>query len=44
MEKEVKQLREFMSVAEREYLKYELVLDCLFLMRAQSAEMQEQLA
>ncbi len=30
-------------MAEREYLKYEVVLDCLFLMQTQSAEMQQQL-
>lgn len=43
LSKEVKELRDFINVAEREYLKYELVLDCVFMMRAQSAEMQEQL-
>jgi hypothetical protein len=39
-----RQLTEFLAVAEAEYLKYELVLDSLFLMRVQTAEMQEQLA
>lgn len=37
------QLRELINVTESEYLKYELVLDCVVLMQIETAEMKAQL-